>query len=77
MSKDVDINIGGEWCGLLFVALVVLKLCNVIDWSWWWVTAPIWLPICVVLGFLLIIAIVGGIAILIAHCGEKRGVNKR
>lgn len=28
--------------GLLGVAFVILKLCNVIDWSWWWVTAPFW-----------------------------------
>ena len=26
--------------GLLQVAFIVLKLCNVIDWSWWWVFAP-------------------------------------
>lgn len=28
--------------GLLGVSFVVLKLTNVIDWSWWWVTAPFW-----------------------------------
>ncbi len=28
--------------GLLGVVFVTLKLCNVIDWSWWWVTAPFW-----------------------------------
>lgn len=28
--------------GLLFVAFVVLKLTHAIDWSWWWVTSPIW-----------------------------------
>lgn len=30
---------------LLTVAFVVLKLCNVITWSWWWVLSPIWIPI--------------------------------
>ena len=25
---------------LLTVAFVVLKLCKVIDWSWWWVISP-------------------------------------
>ena len=30
---------------LLTVAFVVLKLCNVIAWSWWWVLSPIWIPI--------------------------------
>ena len=28
--------------GLLFVVFLVLKLCKVIDWSWWWVTSPLW-----------------------------------
>ncbi len=28
--------------GLLGVAFIVLKLCHVIDWSWWWVLAPFW-----------------------------------
>ena len=27
---------------LLFVVFLVLKLTNVIAWSWWWVTAPLW-----------------------------------
>lgn len=30
---------------ILFLVLLVLKLCKVIDWSWWWVTAPLWIPI--------------------------------
>lgn len=28
--------------GALFLVFLVLKLTNVITWSWWWVTAPIW-----------------------------------
>lgn len=38
--------------GLLGVAFIVLKLCSVIDWSWWWVLCPFWAPIAllVVLG---------------------------
>lgn len=30
---------------VLGIAFVVLKLCGVIDWSWWWVLTPIWAPI--------------------------------
>lgn len=29
---------------ILFVVFLVLKLTNFIDWSWWWVTAPLWIP---------------------------------
>lgn len=28
---------------LLFITFLVLKLTHVIDWSWWWVTAPVWI----------------------------------
>ena len=28
--------------GTLFVIFLILKLTKVIDWSWWWVTAPLW-----------------------------------
>ena len=34
---------GGVGIGtVLFLIFLVLKLCNVINWSWWWVTAPLW-----------------------------------
>lgn len=31
--------------GMLLVAFIVLKLCDVIDWSWWWVLSPVWISI--------------------------------
>lgn len=31
-------------CEVLFIIFLVLKLCGVIAWSWWWVTAPLWIP---------------------------------
>lgn len=27
---------------VLFAIFLTLKLCAVIDWSWWWVTCPLW-----------------------------------
>jgi len=38
---------------LLLVAFVVLKLCGVIGWSWWWVLAPFWIPVALVVLLLL------------------------
>jgi hypothetical protein len=29
---------------ILFLIFMTLKLANLITWSWWWVTAPIWIP---------------------------------
>lgn len=33
--------------GVLLVVFIVLKLCEVIAWSWWWVLCPLWIPIAV------------------------------
>jgi hypothetical protein len=41
---------------VLFLIFMVLKLTNYIDWSWWWVTAPLWIPI-IILGVVGLIAI--------------------
>lgn len=35
-------NSGVGFFSLLFLVFLVLKLTEVIDWSWWWVTMPIW-----------------------------------
>lgn len=34
---------------ILFFVFLVLKLTEVIDWSWWWVTAPLWIPLSLIL----------------------------
>ena len=39
---------------LLTIAFIVLKLTDCIDWSWWWVLSPIWIPIAIVLVILII-----------------------
>jgi len=41
---------------VLFLIFLVLKLTNYIDWSWWWVTAPLWIPI-VIIGIIGIVMI--------------------
>lgn len=28
--------------GATFIVFLVLKLTGIIDWSWWWITAPLW-----------------------------------
>ena len=33
---------GIGFLGLLAIVFITLKLTNYIDWSWWWVTAPLW-----------------------------------
>lgn len=33
---------GVSFSSLLFLLFLGLKLTGYIDWSWWWVTAPLW-----------------------------------
>lgn len=67
MSDKVQVSGGGIGLGgLLFVAFLVLKLCGVISWSWWWIFAPLWIPIVLFLGFVIIVAAIAGIVAVIA-----------
>lgn len=34
---------GIGFAGMLTIAFIVLKLANVIGWSWWWVLSPLWI----------------------------------
>lgn len=39
-------------CTILFIVFLTLKLAEVgavKDWSWWWVTSPLWIPLLIVL----------------------------
>jgi uncharacterized membrane protein YtjA (UPF0391 family) len=43
---------------VLFVVFLVLKLTGNIDWSWWWVTTPLWGGIALVILVILIIFLI-------------------
>lgn len=38
----------------LFLVFLILRLTDVIDWSYWWVTAPLWAPAAAVIAVLAI-----------------------
>ena len=49
--KETGIGLGG----ILFVVFLILKLTGYIDWSWWWVTAPLWIPFAIAMIILVFI----------------------
>lgn len=61
MANDVKVNGGIGFAGLLEIVFIVLKLTKVIDWSWWWVTCPLWLP----WAFVIVVAVIYYIYLLI------------
>lgn len=50
-QKNETAGIG--FLGALTVAFIVLKLTNVINWSWWIVLSPMLIPIIIVIACLL------------------------
>lgn len=56
--ETINVNMGGLLSTLLTVAFIVLKLCHVIEWSWLWVLAPLWIPLALVLAILVIVLII-------------------
>ena len=71
-NEEVNITIGGGFSGLLFIAFLILKLCNVISWSWWWVTAPLWMPV----AFVIVVSIICVIVLAISEAIESRSWRK-
>lgn len=52
MSKKASISL--NLVPTLTIVFLILKLCKVIDWSWWWVLAPSWIPLALVLLLIII-----------------------
>jgi hypothetical protein len=51
-------NGGGiSFLGLLTITFIVLKLTNVIAWSWVWVLSPIWIPLSILIAIILVCGI--------------------
>lgn len=42
----------------LLLIFIVLKLTNLIDWSWVWVLAPFWIPACLAIVGIIIYLII-------------------
>lgn len=51
--NDKQTSGGIGFTSLLTIVFIVLKLCGVITWSWWWVLSPLWIS--AILGLVLVI----------------------
>ena len=66
-NSNRTVTINGWFAGLLTLLFIGLKLTGHIGWSWWWVLAPMWIPLAIVLVILLFV----GIYICIKYHKEK------
>lgn len=72
MSSEGSKSSGGgiSFGGALFLVFLVLKLTHVIDWSWWWITAPIW-------GAFVVVALVFCVVFLVVSAMDSRKRARR
>lgn len=49
MSTKTTSSGGIGFFGLLTILFIGLKLTGYVAWSWWWVLAPLWVPLSILL----------------------------
>jgi len=70
MANEKNTGNGIGLLTVLFLIFLTLKLTGHIDWSWWWVTAPLWGGAAFVLALFALIVlgglvVAGGAAVLV------------
>ena len=45
-------------CLIVFAVFLIAKLYGNLDWSWWWIFSPIWIPLALIGVILLLMGIV-------------------
>jgi len=68
-EKSSTASGGIGFSSLLLLAFIILKLTHVIDWSWWWVLAPLWIPIGI---YLILLVVLGIVKIIVKRKRSKR-----
>ena len=56
-SNNKALNLAVRFFEVIILLLIMLKLMKVINWSWWWVLAPVWLVIAIVIAAITIYCI--------------------
>ena len=60
MSDKKTASGGIGLLGYLGLIFITLKLMGYIDWSWWWVLAPFWVQLLLVV---IMLVVTGGVAV--------------
>ena len=55
MKNNSSNDTGMSFSVVLTLIFVILKLCKVIDWSWWWVLSPLWISTILIIGIYFIV----------------------
>lgn len=49
MKNEIQIQLVSPFSLLLFILFFLAKIFDKIDWSWWWVFSPLWIPLALIL----------------------------
>ena len=58
MNNEKTTSGGIGFGSALLLTFIILKLIGVIDWSWWWVLSPIWIPVALLLAVSILLFVV-------------------
>lgn len=72
MSNEKTTSGGIGFDSLLLLTFIILKLVGVINWSWWWVLSPIWIPVVLLMAVLILLFVVYRI---VKHFRLKNGLR--
>lgn len=74
MSTENRNNASGgiSFAGLLTILFIGLKLTGYIAWSWWWVLAPLWISVAIV-----VVMIIVGLAFLAVAASRVKSSSSR
>ena len=62
--ENVKVNYSWPFSLILFLAFFFAKIFDKIDWSWWWIFSPLWIPLAII-GVILLIMGIAYLAVLI------------
>ena len=63
-NKKITISFATPLTVIVFLAFFFAKIFDKIDWSWWWVFSPLWIPLAII-GVILLIMGIAYIGVLI------------
>lgn len=58
MNNEKTTSGGIGFGSALLLTFIILKLVGVIDWSWWWVLSPIWIPVVLLMAVSILLFVV-------------------
>lgn len=57
-TKSTAASSGFPFLSILTLIFITLKLTGYINWSWWWVLAPMWIPLAIFIAVMTVAGIV-------------------